>query len=424
MPLALFLLPWCIALLMGFARAPESHLRQSGGPLSPGQVVPDLELRGMLNYKDSTARLSDFRGKLVLLDFWTTSCGACLSAMPKLEELQQQFRDSLQILAVTSQSIDAVARFRERNRTLGRVTLPLVTGAGHLEEYFPYRMVPHLVWISPEGRLISQTTQFEATPEAIRAMLRTGKAAFKTEKKDNMTFRPEDPLFLDGNGGSPFPLYRSLLTPYVAGLPAIGGTIRTDSTVRFFQTNASIMHLYKKALGLSSVFPDKQVLLESPRARAYQTGNWQEEKAAKAFCYELLLPQDKAGELQAFMQEDLRRHFGLVARVEERKLESWVLQRRKRAPAPRSQGGPALDNFFSPGEPDKFLQHKPLDVLIRYLDQHATPFPVVDQTGITHPVDLRLDTRSLELEALNAQLAAYGLELRLQQVPLRVLVIR
>ncbi len=424
MPLILFLLPWGIALLMSFARAPERPLPQSDGPLAPGQVVPDLEFRGMFNYKDSTARLSDFRGKLVLLDFWATSCGSCLLSMPKLEKLQEQFKDSLQILAVTSQSTGAVARFRQKNRILRGVTLPLVTGAGHLGEYFPYRMVPHLVWISPEGRLISQTTQYDANPETIRAMLRTGRADFKTEKKDNMAFRYEDPLFLDGNGGNPFPLYRSLLTPYVAGLPAIGGTIRTDSTVRYFQTNTSVPRLYKLALGLPSNFPDKQILLDSPEAQAYSLDRWQEEKARKAFCYELLLPLSKAGELQSLMEEDLRRHFGLQAHVEERRLESWVLQRRKRAPVPRSQGGPASDNFFSPGESDKFLQNKPLDVLIRYLDQYATPLPVVDKTGITHPVDLTLDTESLELPVLNAQLAAYGLELRLQEVPLQVLVIQ
>lgn len=47
-------------------------------PLSIGDTVPDLLFDNLLNHSAPTVRLSGFRGKLVILDFWATWCTACL----------------------------------------------------------------------------------------------------------------------------------------------------------------------------------------------------------------------------------------------------------------------------------------------------------------------------------------------------------
>jgi len=52
-----------------------------------------------------TIRLSDFRGKVVLVNFWTTWCTACLVEIPALVELQERHGDRLAVLGV---SLDAV----------------------------------------------------------------------------------------------------------------------------------------------------------------------------------------------------------------------------------------------------------------------------------------------------------------------------
>jgi thiol-disulfide isomerase/thioredoxin len=48
-----------------------------------------------------SVRLSDFRGKVVVLNFWTTWCTACIGEMPELAELQKQNNDHLAVLGTS-----------------------------------------------------------------------------------------------------------------------------------------------------------------------------------------------------------------------------------------------------------------------------------------------------------------------------------
>src|SRR6185312_10987349 len=67
-------------------------------PLSIGDTVPDITLTNVYNYPSSTIKLSDLKGKLVILDFWSTWCGSCIEAMPESEKLQNGFGNKIQII--------------------------------------------------------------------------------------------------------------------------------------------------------------------------------------------------------------------------------------------------------------------------------------------------------------------------------------
>lgn len=45
--------------------------------------------------------VDEFRGSLVLIDFWESWCGPCLQVFPSMEELRGEYQDDFQVLAVT-----------------------------------------------------------------------------------------------------------------------------------------------------------------------------------------------------------------------------------------------------------------------------------------------------------------------------------
>ena len=59
-------------------------------PPANRQPAPDFQL---ITDAGKTVRISDFRGKVVLLDFWATGCGGCVLEIPSYIELQKAYGD-------------------------------------------------------------------------------------------------------------------------------------------------------------------------------------------------------------------------------------------------------------------------------------------------------------------------------------------
>ena len=80
--------------------------------LRKGLEAPDFE---GLTIDNTAVRLSDFRGKYVLIDFWGTWCAPCIMEVPHLVEAYESFsRDDFEILAVANDSPDLVRDFVEK----------------------------------------------------------------------------------------------------------------------------------------------------------------------------------------------------------------------------------------------------------------------------------------------------------------------
>src|SRR5215510_11038341 len=76
-----------------------------------GEHIPDIELRKLINYKSDKAKLSDFKGKSIILDFWTTYCSNCIFSFPKMDSLQNRFKNDLQIILITPQDSTLIYQF-------------------------------------------------------------------------------------------------------------------------------------------------------------------------------------------------------------------------------------------------------------------------------------------------------------------------
>lgn len=72
-----------------------------------GSLAPDFELT---LYTGENVRLSDYRGKIVLINFWASWCGSCRTESPELEMLWQQYgAEKIVILGVAWMDTDSGA---------------------------------------------------------------------------------------------------------------------------------------------------------------------------------------------------------------------------------------------------------------------------------------------------------------------------
>jgi len=66
-----------------------------------GDKAPDFSLKSV---DGKTIKLSDYKGKVVIIDFWATWCGPCRRGIPDLVSIQKEFKNDLVIIGI---SLDA-----------------------------------------------------------------------------------------------------------------------------------------------------------------------------------------------------------------------------------------------------------------------------------------------------------------------------
>ena len=135
--------------------------------------APELTGRGWLNTGGKSVNLSDLRGKIVIVDFWTFCCINCLHVLDELRELERQHSDVLVIIGVHSPKFEheadpaalaaAVDRYEVHHPVLDDPQLTTWSAYGA-------RAWPTLYVIDPEGYIVSQMAG-EGHASAIAALV-------------------------------------------------------------------------------------------------------------------------------------------------------------------------------------------------------------------------------------------------------------
>ncbi len=433
MPFYFLLLALLLHLLPGFFMA---VCRAQGSPppgqgLAVGQPVPGHLTLEMVNYPHATARLSDFRGKLLILDFYATWCSTSRAPMPRLDSLQQTFGDQLQLLLVSYPAARdnqaSVNAFFEKWRTPAgtRYRLPSVVNDTTLVKLFPHRLIPHFAWIKPDGTVGAITGADKVTAAHIRRALAEG---IMPPTKKNIDLNV--PLFSSNELPAGNMLHYSiLLRGAIDGAPsAMRQRQHGDQVTGAVYINQPLLSLYKAVK--QNLYPElgnKGLLVEGadsaslfPERSPLPAEEW---KARHTYSYDLVLPEGSTANPYQLMLQDLNRYSGYEAMLEPRATDCLLLVRKGRRDKLRSKGGEPANRLFHPGKPS--LQNMPLAALVSRLNSNnSLPLLVVNKTNYTNPVDLQFSTGFNDLPALRRELQRYGLDLVPARRKVPVLVLR
>ena len=118
-----------------------------------GIQAPDFELVSLDGRK---VKLSDFRGKAVVLNFWATWCAPCKIEMPWFVDLQKQYgSDGLAILGVAMDDSEPqkIAQFASE---MG-VNYPVLLGTNKVsEQYGDVEYLPTTFYINRQGKIVGK----------------------------------------------------------------------------------------------------------------------------------------------------------------------------------------------------------------------------------------------------------------------------
>ncbi len=167
-----------VAILAMLASGKYLDRTRKHGPLKlvgnvQGLPAPDFQLPSLDGAK---VKLSDFRGKAVLLNFWATWCPPCKVEMPWFADLQKEYgKDGLVILGVAMDDSepDKIAQFASE---MG-VNYPILLGTDQVsDDYGNVQYLPTSFYISRDGTIVDKMTGLldrKDIEEAVKKTLNT-----------------------------------------------------------------------------------------------------------------------------------------------------------------------------------------------------------------------------------------------------------
>ncbi len=426
-------------------------------PIKIGEKVPDIFFNHMANYKKASAYLSDFKGKLVVLDFWSTSCVVCIAQFPKLTKLQEQFASQLQILSVgfDGHKKGSIKDFLEKNKGK-KYEMPLATSIQSFEEdkllltLFPSIGFPHLVWINKDGVLSGLTDHLALTNDNIVKVVNGGNLA-DISKGNRVNITKEPFLILPDTKTGIYTTFGSVFTgykkDYTAGFNF--GYQYDSSIIRIFDVNNTVFSYYLNTY--KSEYPwlnSKRILVETTRSDFYK--DWfdysnskiRDDVAFREFaknnlvCYELILPKTKSNSenVYRYIIQDLDMYFGIQSRIEKRKVKYLALIRSSKAEKFKSTGNgnspyvlrSKSKSFDSPDTLQIF--NTKVSEIVRFLNSQirfSSNLSIIDETAYNNPIDINVTVYNGEssVSQIRAYLSKYDLDLIEKEMEMEMLVL-
>lgn len=397
---------------------------QSLKPLSIGDTVPLQIWKTIPRNKDT---------KLVVLDFWSTTCSSCIIAFPKIDQLVESYKKELTIVLVNSwetqkQVGERLKEINSRKIKNGEIPdrLPEVSFIYNdtiLRRLFPLITIPHHVWLNKDGVVEAITNGYNLTKGNVQAYV-NGKKPRLVTKDDIGGANLSKRGFLQPTLTNRYSIFYSAFIPFY---PAVYNTIQTRDSINgtFRKTfyNRSVLDIYRTAFVVfEKRIENKRVLVESNlkewfRSRDYlnerdEFDSWSENHT---FSYELQGPLSSETKWKDKMQKDVNLFFGdllgIVGEWQKRRFKSLILVKEESI---LSKSSSLINEYVNNADIFRITNYSFIEVLNYMnskLENMNAHLPFIDETGIDKnmKIDFQLNGDIRDIGLLRRQLKNYGL---------------
>lgn len=413
---------------------------QTWSPLKRGDIVPDIFIENMQNYKSEKLRLRDYKGQWVLIDFWGAGCVGCVGGFPMLDSMQRKYEGKLKIILVSKNRQEQLDKFVQSIRR--KVMLPDVPRASAdkvLKKLFPYLAVPYHVWIDPEGRFYAGTSSENLTPENIDLLFKGKRPYFKPSVYVPYSEYTASSILEVAIGVQPnVRAEYSYFTGYVPKGSELGyESSKVDSTNQTFRrsfSNLSLLSFAQKIVpskgntkngSLASRRVFYEIVDNESLIQPTDDGLIEDWKAKNLYSYEIQVSLDRVDSLEGRIRQDilgyLKSYANITVYEEKRKIRIVKIRLSDKGERIRSDTT-SLEYRLFPRIQNTDFDFRFLRPIRNYYAYQNIYFEK-DFDDLDFPVDINVGENWQNLDSLKAILAPQGIDLIEEEVEDMVLVI-
>ena len=405
-----------------------------------GRPMPEFSLNDVHHYSKKIFDIADLKGKWTIMDFWTKHCSACVQSFPKINQLQNEFKEQIQFLLVAKNNkrlYGNTPQIYDRYRKNLGLQLFIAYDSVTFDK-FGIQGVPHVIVIDPQANVYAVTDSYFLTSENLRNLVNGNKPAFRKkystlEETPASSYHEQWKYLLSENEHSRDFLYRSILSEN-QGEPRAGSwNIDQNAKHGLYQiTQVNLYQLYNIAWWgesewnrWSPLYTDHWTypVLEISDSSYFQF-DYLEGK--ELYNYSLTLPKEKAtkAQMMELMQRDLKNYFSYEVVIETRIMPCWKLTATEEA----RKALPTKSGFVEDKRDPTGINSKkiPIGIVLSQIEEYNMDehVPFIDETNIKGMIDISYSAVMTDMTDIVSALRKHGLILEKSKKEMKVLVIR
>lgn len=285
--------------------AQESIISES---IQLGTAVPDFDIHILTNEGTTKQSIKDFRGKVVILEFWATYCGPCIPAMEHLNKIQQKLHNELVVISITDEDRAKVVSFLNKRPTTSLVALD---HDKKLNSLFYHQFMPHTILIDPNGVLKAITSPDEITEEVIYLAKSGAEIVLKTKAEFATQEQALSPVVVDDKS-----FYKVAISPSKEGTQS---QINKKSETEYDFVNCTVPMMYQILYQTSQTSPNEKACLEVTEQTKYLL------QENHQYCFSLKVPDQMKNRLGEIGMRHLEEVFAVKPQFEARTRKVYAL---------------------------------------------------------------------------------------------------
>lgn len=299
----------CLLTLVGIRAFTQEGIVSEN--IQVGVEVPDFAIQVLTSDGSAMTNIRDYRGKVVILEFWATYCGPCLPAMDHLAEVRSNFTNEVEIFAITDEPRSKVVSFLNTRPTSLLVALD---DDKTLNKLFYHQFMPHTVIIGPDGFVKAITSPDQITKELIYMAKSGAELTVKTKAE----FASSDindtalvPYSLEDNS-----FYKVVISPQAEGIQS---QVNKKASNEYEFVNCTVPMMYQALYQTTLKNADERACLEVTQQTKYLLQeNYQ-------YCLKLKVPEKQESNIGVIGMRHLEEVFSIKPQNEMRSRNVYAL---------------------------------------------------------------------------------------------------